>query len=93
MTSDELRLSDSAIGSIPNLREELLGWLLGQGPVVVDRSAVQRPNTAMLQLLAAFAKDLKAQSRALEWRGANEAFDRAALCLGLTVGLGLPAGG
>ncbi len=93
MTSDEvLRLSDCTIGAIPNLREELLGWLMSVGAVVVDRSAVQRPNTALLQLLAAFAHDLKAQSRAIEWRGSNEAFDRAAQRLGLTAGLGLPAG-
>lgn len=93
MSVDELRLSDCAIGNIPNLREELLGWLLGQGTVAVDRSAVQRPNTAMLQLLAAFVGDLKAQSRAVDWRGSNEAFDRAARCLGLSSALGLPAGG
>jgi anti-anti-sigma regulatory factor len=92
MTSDEqLRLSDCTMWNVPNLREELLGWLLGGGTVVVDRSGVQRPNTAMLQLLAAFAQELKAQSRAIEWRGSSEAFDRAARCLGLSEGLGLPA--
>lgn len=93
MSGEELRLSDCAIGNVPNLREELLGWLLGQGAVTVDRTAVQRPNTAMLQLLTAFVIDLKAQSRAVEWRGSNEAFDRAAQCLGLASALGLPAGG
>ncbi len=94
MSSEEvLRLTDCTIGTVPNLREELLGWLLGGGTVIVDRSAVQRPNTAMLQLLAAFAQELKEQSRTIEWRGSSEAFDRAAHCLGLTAGLGLPARG
>lgn len=92
MTSEEyLRLSDCTMGSVPNLREELLGWLLGGGTVVVDRSGVQRPNTALLQLLAAFAQELKAQSRTIEWRGSSEAFDRAAHRLGLSQSLGLPA--
>lgn len=90
---DALRLADYTIGNIPNLRDELLGWMLGVGPVAVDRSGVQRPNTAMLQVLLAFAHDLKAQSRSIEWRGSSEAFDRAAECLGLTAGLGLPVGG
>ena len=94
MTNDEtLRLNDCTVGSIPNLREELLGWLLSVSSVVIDRSGVQRPNTAMLQLLVAFARDLKAQSRTIEWRGSSETFDRAAQSLGLAATLGLPAGG
>lgn len=64
-----LRLSDCTMRTIQGLHQELVRLLAGTGPVSVDHSDVQRPNTAMLQLLAAFARDLRAQSRSLEWCG------------------------
>jgi hypothetical protein len=94
MTSVELlRLNDCTMRSIGGLHQELVRRLSGKGPVPVDRSEIQRPNTAMLQLLAAFARDLRAQSRPIEWRGDSTAFDRAAKALGLSATLGLPVDG
>jgi hypothetical protein len=75
--------------SIGGLHQELVRRLSGTGPVPVDRTDIQRPNTAMLQLLVAFARDLRAQSRPIEWRGESAAFDRAAKALGLSATLGL----
>jgi anti-anti-sigma regulatory factor len=79
--------------TIATLHEELVRELSSKGPVAIDRSGVQRPNTAILQVLVAFARDLSAQARSIEWRGEGAAFDRAAKALGLGASLGLPADG
>jgi ABC-type transporter Mla MlaB component len=79
--------------TIPALHQELVRRLSGAGLVSVDRSEVRRPNTAMLQLLAAFVRDLRAQARSIEWCGESAAFDRAVKALGLSASLGLPADG
>jgi ABC-type transporter Mla MlaB component len=89
--SKSLRLSDCTMRTIQGLHQELVQKLQESGPVAVDRTGVQRPNTAMLQLLAAFARDLHAQSRSIEWSGESGPFDRAAKALGLNATLGLPA--
>jgi ABC-type transporter Mla MlaB component len=91
--SKALRLSDCTMRTIQGLHQELVQKLAQSGPVSMDRTDVQRPNTAMLQLLAAFARDLRAQSRSIEWSGESLAFDRAARALGLSATLGLPAEG
>jgi anti-anti-sigma regulatory factor len=91
MSDTSLRLSDCTMRTIQGLHQELVRQLAGTGPVSLDRSDVRRPNTVMLQLLAAFARDLRAQSRSIEWCGESSAFDRAAGALGLSASLGLPA--
>jgi ABC-type transporter Mla MlaB component len=92
-STQSLRLNDCTMRTIQGLHQELIRLLATTGAVSVDRSEVQRPNTAMLQLLAAFARDLRAQSRAIDWCGASASFDRAAKALGLSAGLGLPPDG
>lgn len=87
-----LRLSDCTLRTIQGLHQDLVQRLKESGPVPMDRTDVQRPNTAMLQLLAAFARDLRAQSRSIEWRGQSAPFDRAAKALGLSAILGLRGG-
>ena len=90
--SKSLRLSDCTMRTIQGLHQELVQRLEQSGPVPINRADVRRPNTAILQLLAAFARDLRAQSRCIEWSGESGAFDRAAKALGLSATLGLPAG-
>jgi len=92
-TTDPVRLGDCTIRTIPTLHEELIRRLSETGEVVIDRSGVQRPNTALLQLLVAFVRDLRTQSRSIQWQGESAAFDRAARVLGLSASLGLPADG
>jgi ABC-type transporter Mla MlaB component len=92
-SSDPVRLSDCTVRTIPDLHQELVRRLNDSGPVSVDRSGIQRPNTALLQLLVAFVRDLRAQSRAIHWLGESVSFDRAARVLGLSGSLGLPADG
>lgn len=93
MNGDAVRLSDLNMRTISTLHEELLRELPGNGPVAIDRGGMQRPNTAILQVLVVFARELGAQARSIEWRGESVAFDRAAKALGLGAVLGLPADG
>ena len=58
--------------------------------VTLDVSALQRIDTAGLQLLAAFVRDRRAIARAVEWRGRAPALDTAADLLGLRGMLQLP---
>jgi ABC-type transporter Mla MlaB component len=90
--AEPLRLTDCTVGNIESLHTELVSRLWGAGPVAIDRSDVRRANTAMLQLVAAFVRDLRSQSRSVEWCGQSSAFDRGAQSLGLTASLGLPTG-
>jgi STAS domain len=87
---EPLRLTDCTVGNIEALHAELVSRQWGSGAVSIDRGAVARPNTAMLQLIAAFVRDLKAQSRSVQWCGESTAFDRCARALGLSAVLGLP---
>ena len=91
-TARALRLIDHTMLTISELHNELAARLCGAGPVSIDCSEVQRPTTAMLQLLAAFAQEMRAASRQIDWYGENESFDRAAKALGLSASLGLVAG-
>jgi anti-anti-sigma regulatory factor len=90
--SEPLRLTDCTVGTIEALHADLVSRRWGSGTVVIDRSEVRRANTAMLQLVAAFVRDLRAQSRSVQWTGHNDAFDRSARSLGLSADLGLPTG-
>jgi ABC-type transporter Mla MlaB component len=61
------------------------------GNVQLDASAVQRVDTASLQVLAAFARDRRADGLPLEWLGVPACLTDAATLLDLTNALGLPA--
>jgi len=54
---------------------------------------VERVDTAALQLLVLFQRELQARGGTLDWHGASEAFNEAAGLLGLTRLLELPAAG
>ncbi|HET9107185.1 MAG TPA: STAS domain-containing protein [Steroidobacteraceae bacterium] len=65
------------------LQAELARRLDEPQRVIVDVSALQRIDTAGLQLLAAFVQDRRTAGRAVEWRGRAAALDAAAGLLGL----------
>jgi phospholipid transport system transporter-binding protein len=83
--------AECAIASATGLRDRLLKRLSDAGNVQIDASAVQRIDTASLQVLAAFARDRRAAGLALEWRGVPACLTEAATFLDLTDTLGLPA--
>ncbi|HEY7887487.1 MAG TPA: STAS domain-containing protein [Steroidobacteraceae bacterium] len=72
------------------LKSELACRLDEPGPVTLDVSALQRIDTAGLQLLAAFVRDRRTAGRAVQWHGRAAALDAAADRLGLQDMLELP---
>ena len=72
------------------LKSELARRLDESGPVTVDVSALQRIDTAGLQLLAAFVRDRRNAGRTVDWRGRASALEAAAGLLGLNDMLELP---
>ncbi|MDE2049706.1 MAG: STAS domain-containing protein [Gammaproteobacteria bacterium] len=78
------------VAEAESLKSELARRLDESGPVTLDVSALQRIDTAALQLLAAFVRDRRTAGRAVEWRGKAAALDTAAGLLGLNVTLELP---
>jgi len=57
--------------------------------VQIDGSGVERIDTATLQLLAAFVRDLRTDGRSVEWGECSTVLRRAANSLGLESALGL----
>ena len=66
-----------------SLKSELARRLEHSGTVIVDTSALERIDTAGLQLLAAFVRDRRMAGRAVQWRGPAGALESAAALLGL----------
>ena len=52
-------------------------------PVILDAAAVQRVDTAALQLLAAFIRDRRLAGRAVRWQAPSAALAGAARLLGM----------
>jgi ABC-type transporter Mla MlaB component len=65
------------------LKSQLARRLHQPEPVIVDVSALQRIDTAGLQLLAAFVRDRRTAGRTVAWRGRAAALEAAAGLLGL----------
>ncbi|MGP1665043.1 MAG: STAS domain-containing protein [Rhodanobacter sp.] len=58
---------------------------------MLDAGAVERVDTAALQLLVVYQRELEQRGSHLCWAGTSPAFDEAADLLGLTLLLKLPA--
>jgi phospholipid transport system transporter-binding protein len=59
--------------------------------VTLDISAVQRIDTAGLQVIAAFVRERESHGRQVQWQGSAPALSTAARLLGLSALLKLPA--
>ena len=79
------------VSEATSLREHLAALLDEPQPVKLDASALQRIDTASLQLIAAFVRERAGSGRAVEWHGAAPVLAIAAQLLGLTSLLELPA--
>ena len=82
---------ECGIASAAKLQAALLKRLGDGASVKIDASAVQRVDSAGLQVLAAFARDRRAAGRDIEWVGVPESLADAASLLSLTDALGLSA--
>jgi anti-anti-sigma regulatory factor len=65
------------------LRADLLGRLEAPGKVEVEVGAVERIDTACLQLLCAFVRERTKHGRTTAWRGRSDVLVQAVAMLGL----------
>jgi anti-anti-sigma regulatory factor len=72
------------------LKSSLLDLLMDQRPVTIDVRAVERIDTAALQVLCAFVRDRKAAGGKVFWVGCTESFCEAICLLGLQQVLDVP---
>lgn len=82
--------AECTVADADALKAELARRVGDSTPVTVDVSALQRIDTAGLQLLAAFVRDRRTAGRAVTWRGRATALEAAAGLLGLYAMLELP---
>ena len=73
------------------LKERLTGLLDEPLPITLDITALQRIDTAGLQVLTAFVVDRAGHGRTVAWQGTAPVLTTAAHLLGLTSLLRLPA--
>ena len=73
------------------LKAALLRWLDSTEVVKLDVSAVQRIDTAALQVLCAFARDRQSRNLPFSWEGSAPALTDATCLLGVDALLGLQA--
>jgi len=77
------------IDTVEVLRSDLLSRFALAMKVTLDATALQRIDTACLQVLASFARDRRAAGLPFEWTGVPDALTDAAALLDLTATLGL----
>ena len=82
--------AECTVAEAEALKSELVRRLDDSEPVTVDVSALQRIDTAGLQLLAAFVRDRRTAGRQVHWHGRAAALDAAVGLLGLHDMLELP---
>lgn len=82
--------ADCTVAQADALKSALASRVAETGPVTLEVSALQRIDTAGLQLLAAFVRDRRAAGRAVAWGGRASALETAAQLLGLHHMLELP---
>lgn len=84
MERTELSIAGSVdISEVSALRERMLAALDAGLPIRLDVSAVERADTAAIQLLCAFASDARRRGLGVEWHEPSDALRRAATLLGL----------
>jgi ABC-type transporter Mla MlaB component len=87
-----LLAADCTVAQAETFKSALTARVRESEPVTIDVSALQRIDTAGLQLLAAFVRDRRTAGHAVAWRGHAAPLDTAAALLGLRDMLELPGG-
>jgi len=73
-----------------DMQFQLLAVDFGDADVVVDGSAVERIDTAGLQMLLSFARHQAGRGKALRWSAVSPELIRGSQLLGLATALGIP---
>ncbi|MGY3039498.1 phospholipid transport system transporter-binding protein [Rhodanobacter sp. TND4EL1] len=82
--------ADCRMAAQAALKAQLLD-VLCKSEIVLDVSALERVDTAALQLLVLFRRELECSGGTFRWSGANQVLAEAAGVLGLERLLNLPA--
>ena len=77
------------VRQVRRMHESLIPLVADSAPLCLDGSQVTRVDTAALQLLAAFCRRVRAQTRSIRWESPSEEIVRAAALLDLENELGL----
>ncbi len=81
--------AECTLADAGELKSALCALLPQDGTVTLDGTAVERIDTAALQLLAAFVRDRRLAGAALQWQSASPAVHSAARLLGMETMLAL----
>jgi ABC-type transporter Mla MlaB component len=82
--------AECTVADASSLKSGLARLLDESGVVTLDIGAVQRIDTAGLQVIATFVRERESHGRQVEWRGTAPALTAAAQLLGLSSLLKLP---
>ncbi len=82
--------AECTVADAGSLKTGLAKLLEEPEPVTLDISAVQRVDTAGLQVIATFVRERESQGRQVQWLGEAAALANAARLLGLDTLLKLP---
>jgi ABC-type transporter Mla MlaB component len=83
--------AECMVSDAGSLKENLAALLDEPLPVTLDITALQRIDTAGLQVITAFVSERTGHGRSVEWQGTAPVLTTAARLLGLTSLLRLPA--
>ncbi|HEV7442896.1 MAG TPA: STAS domain-containing protein [Steroidobacteraceae bacterium] len=83
--------AECTVSDAGSLKERLAGLLQEPQAVTLDVTALQRIDTAGLQVITAFVRERAGHGRPVEWQGTAPVLATAARLLGLTSLLKLPA--
>src|SRR4051812_43664291 len=74
--------SNCSVKDAAALKANLQGAEMSEAAVTIDITAVERIDTASMQLLCAFVRDRHARNQSVKWRGSSAALDEAVKLLG-----------
>jgi phospholipid transport system transporter-binding protein len=83
--------AECMVSDASSLKDSLAALLDEPLSVTLDLTALQRIDTAGLQVITAFVRERAGHGRSVQWQGTAPALTSAAQLLGLTSLLGLPA--
>src|ERR1700737_1983716 len=83
--------AECTVSDAGSLKERLAGLLDEPQAVTLDITALQRIDTAGMQVITAFVRERAGHGRPVEWQGTAPVLATAARLLGLTSLLKLPA--
>ena len=84
--------ADLGIEHADALKDDLMGALAANQPVVIDGASVERLHSAAIQVLCAFVRDRRSAGLEVQWGSTSQCLREAAELLGVERMLGLQAG-